>query len=37
MAVRRQRTRQHPKNDSSDGAKGDESQSDSEEYYYDGH
>ncbi len=37
MAVRRQRTRQHPKNDSSDGANGDESQSDSEEYYYDGH
>lgn len=37
MAVRRPRTRQHPKNDSSDGANGDESQSDSEEYYYDGH
>lgn len=36
-AVRRPRTRQHPKNDSSDGADGDESQSDSEEYHYDGH
>ncbi len=37
MTVRRQRTRQFSKNDSSDGANGDESQSDSEEYYYDGH
>ncbi|KAJ8014924.1 hypothetical protein DPEC_G00020820 [Dallia pectoralis] len=36
-AVRRPRTRQHPKNDGSDGADGDESQSDSEEYHYDGH
>ncbi len=37
MAVRRPRTRPHPKNDSSDLANGDESQSDSEEYYFDGH
>ncbi|KAJ7994978.1 hypothetical protein DPEC_G00255140 [Dallia pectoralis] len=36
-AVRRPRTRQHPKNDGSDGADRDESQSDSEEYHYDGH
>ena len=35
-AVRRPRTRQHPKNDSSDGADGDESHFDSEEYYYHG-
>ena len=36
-AVKRPRTRQHPKNDCSDGADGDESQSDSEEYHYDVH
>ncbi|KAL0972643.1 hypothetical protein UPYG_G00192300 [Umbra pygmaea] len=35
--ARRPRTRQHPKSDRSDGADGNESQSDSEEYYYDGH
>ena len=33
-AVRRPRTRQHSKNDTSNGADGDESQSDSEEYHY---
>ncbi|KAF7690681.1 hypothetical protein HF521_012485 [Silurus meridionalis] len=36
VAVRRPRTRHHPKNDSTDGADEDESQSDSEEYNYDG-
>ncbi|XP_013855935.1 uncharacterized protein LOC106511737, partial [Austrofundulus limnaeus] len=33
-AVRRPRTRQHSKNNTSNGADGDESQSDSEEYHY---
>ena len=36
-AVKRPRTRQHPKNDCSDGTDEDESQSDSEEYHYNGH
>ncbi|KAG1925566.1 hypothetical protein F2P79_025461, partial [Pimephales promelas] len=36
-AVRRPRTRQHPKNDIPDEAEGDEFQSDSEEYHYDVH
>ncbi len=35
--ARRPRTRQHTKDNSSVGADGDESQSDSEEYCYDGH
>lgn len=35
-AVRRPRTRQHPKNDTLDRAEGDECQSDSEEYHYHG-